>query len=371
MGVCLKLTDAELYELVSAGATVTSGPHADEATCIAACGTTGGGAVCGGYVIPNDLCLVITGDPCACTLPVAMALTWSPADEVWLTKPIECNGDILYFIMVCFGGLPYFFEVCGGRYRRGNTGTVSYSPFSFSGNAIPGLGDFGLGGGSPCCPSGGDMFFSITEGPCAGAPTPSAISRAVLSGTLGPIGYPNMASVTVAAGAMLIVVVGISGTGTLTATYDGNAMTVTTETDGAGHIVAVCSYLVASLTTGNIVIAGVAGRGVSFAFEVTGLTNNLVDVSASDSGTGADPETGATATTAIADEYVQSAFIIDDPTVFPVVWTNDFVTGEQNVLPAGIRLVEGYRILSATGTPNGKLIGTSVTSFAGITKAFK
>lgn len=363
MGVCLKLTDAELFDLVSAGATKTSGPHADEATCLAACGGTSGGKMCGGYVIPNDLCLVITGDVFACTLPASMALVYTPFDDVWFTKLIECDGNTLRFMMTCHDGGVTLFEECNGVYRSGSTGPTTFDPFTFSATIAWNYGE--------CVDPSATYAASITEGPCAGAPTPSAISRAVLSGTLGPIGYPNMASVTVAAGAMLIVVVGISGTGTLTATYDGNAMTVTTETDGAGHIVAVCSYEVVSLTTGNIVIAGVAGRGVSFAFEVTGLTNNLVDVSASDSGTGADPETGATATTAIADEYVQSAFIIDDPTVFPVVWTNDFVTGQQNVLPAGIRLVEGYRILSATGTPNGKLIGTSVTSFAGITKAFK
>lgn len=365
MTICLRLDDAKLAELVSNGATVSSGPHDTEAECLAECEGEAG-KTCGGYVIPNDLCLVITGGDWACTLPASMALTYSPDSDVWLTEPIECNGNVLYFMFFCRNDGLSLWESCNGYLRATGIGSVIYSPFSMSGNVGAGA--------SECRTSTANYTFAITEGPCEGAPAPSNISRAQLSGTAGPIGYPNMSGVTVAADALLVVVVGYWATGTPTATYDGDAMAVTYIDDSDGMGVAVFSLDVTTLTTGNLVISGLTGRAMAFAIEVTGLTNNLADVSESDSGTGANPETGATATTAIADEYVQGAFMVKAPSTTPPLWTNDFTTGvwnQFNAFGTVYRLVEGYRILTATGTPNGKILDTGVASFAGVTKAFK
>lgn len=365
MTICLRLDDAKLAELVSNGATVSSGPHDTEAECLAACGGDAGNKTCGGYVIPNDLCLAITGDVFACTLPASMPLTYVSAEDIWTTATLECNGNTLRFVMVCINGQPYLFEVCNGVYRSGNTGVYSYDPFAFSGTAAYNLGS--------CVQAGASYSFVVTPGACDGV-TVSNISRAQLSGTAGPIGYPNMSGVTVAADALLVVVVGYWATGTPAATYDGDAMAVTYIDDSDGMGVAVFSLDVTTLTTGNLVVSGLTGRAMAFAIEVTGLTNNAADVAESDSGAGANPETGATATTDTADEYVQGAFMVKAPSTTPPLWTNDFVTGvwnQFNAFGTVYRLVEGYRILTATGAPNGKILDSGVASFAGVTKAFK
>lgn len=243
--------------------------------------------------------------------------------------------------------------------------------------------------------NGYDMVFTETEPDCADAsetsdpsdlPSDSAssgpveISRAVLAvPEASTAGVITLSGITVEGDALLVVPFygdADGGADTATATFDGTPMTGIKSSDGTNYVY--IFYLAVPTTTiGNVVVTMAAGTVcIAGAIEVTGLPSNAEDQTATAFGSMAtDPEIGATGMTTADDEYVQSVFLLRD-TVDPAaaVWANSYTTGEEYAEAGGgeyLRFMEGYRVLSAMGQPNGKLDDITINKFVGLTVTFR
>lgn len=150
------------------------------------------------------------------------------------------------------------------------------------------------------------------------------------------------------------------------------------ETVGAGFVAAVDQWwlYVPVATTGDIVLTPSSGSRYMMmnAVQVSNLTNNAFDVSALNAGAASTPDTGATATTAIAAEYAQAAFLLDTPGG-AFTYGGGFTAGGQDVtqvvLGVTYTLTEGYLILAATATVDASLAGISPTGWAGLVDVYK
>ncbi len=212
-------------------------------------------------------------------------------------------------------------------------------------------------------------------------PHPLESSGAVSSLTSG--------AVALTAGHLLLVQVAVIGTGaaaaTCTAQIGGpstNSMTLDNSKalpGGATDAAKVFQFSIAVPSTSSawtITVTPSASFHVYLsAVAVKGLANNVADKTHSASGTSTTPDTGATATTTVDDEYAQAVFLLENPAA---VWTwgSPFLTGGQDVtdapVSATVALSEGYEVLFSTDTPDATLSAVSAPGWwAGMVTTYK
>lgn len=232
-------------------------------------------------------------------------------------------------------------------------------------------------GASSTTSSGTSSAASSVSSSSSSVVPPGIVQTILGSGTGNP--SVTFTSITVQAGALLVVDVAITGTVMApTATYNGVSMSGTQVNLPFGTFIgAVWTFnlVVSSLTTANLVVTGLTTLAASVV-EVTGLANNSQDQSASQNGTSS-PSTGATGTTTFANEYVHAAFVLARAGIPPVIgsWINGFSSIGQDVSfsDAGAgkwALVTGYQIVAATGTFTAALSGSTEDQWAGLCETF-
>ncbi len=180
-------------------------------------------------------------------------------------------------------------------------------------------------------------------------------------------------SVTVVDG-LLVVTVGlylnVAPFAAPSVTFNGVAMNLDAfqpyhPTDPDANAAAVFSLPV-SAGTHNIVITPTEDAHIqSQAIMIAGLTNNTLDKVAQATDLGLSFDTGATATTAVADEAAVAVFCIKRNANAPWTWGGGFVSGGQDLASEGVwkfRLTEATQILSATGTVDADVTADSGTS---------
>ena len=211
-------------------------------------------------------------------------------------------------------------------------------------------------------------------------PPPSDISRSVIGAGTTTSGDITITCIIPEAG-LLVVLVGGVGTVSASATFDSDPMI---EDAGAGistpegiSMSAHIFSLEVTATTADVVVTLSGGTdGMAVVFLVTGLVNNVADRTKETTytSTAVNPEIGATTTTAEADEYVQSFFWMRNPVPLSgFSWANSYTAGESDgISSAGddYLLAEGYRVLTAVGTPNGALSGISIDGGVGLTATY-
>lgn len=183
------------------------------------------------------------------------------------------------------------------------------------------------------------------------------------------------ASISVGAGTMLVVTVGDLGGGFLNVTFNGVAMTQAVASVIGETSTRIYYTHVLTTITADVSIDFTRG-GAAHCIQVNGLTNFALDrvTSIQTNVSTVDPEIGATATTAVANEYVQSVFMVkDDLGSSSPIWVNSYLDSGQSfyvVIGANaLGAYEGYRVLTATAAPNGK-ITDSIGKYAGATATF-
>lgn len=179
----------------------------------------------------------------------------------------------------------------------------------------------------------------------------------------------TMTSVSITAGALLIVVASeVGSSGSMSCTFNGTTMASPVAINLPGPSptgqLKVFQLSVSSATTGSIVLTPSASCALSIAaIQVTGLAHNAADDSVSNNGTVSAPDSGTTATTTQAAEYVQGAALLVDPgLMYSWSGTPTFTTGGQDATQTvgldTIVATEGYVIASSTGTFDAKVTST-------------
>lgn len=256
------------------------------------------------------------------------------------------------------------------RYERieGGVSSSTCDPF----NAVfEGFAPFNATGEDARCFVDGADVVTVSETVCT-EPTGTGTSTPPSGIVRTPLGSANVTdtsltqSVTVADDSLLVVctVGAVDGAGSpkiTGVTFNGVAMTSAgNQTLGAGPasggIRVFYMHIVAGMTADVVVSADSSCLIVMHAVQVTGLVNFTVDKTASAAGASSVPDSGATATTTVADEYAQGyIFTINIP---GYSWQASFTDGQffTTTLGAnGADSTEGYRILSATGTVRAQL----------------
>lgn len=227
-----------------------------------------------------------------------------------------------------------------------------------------------------CCPTG--VLPSLS----------SSISPTIQRDSLGsivdyPVNSVTLPNITVATGALLVVVVAVIG--------NGDAPTVTFGATTLAADAVVSLPALASLQgrvacysnpfvggeTHNIVATlptlGVGAIAIQ-AVQVRNLPGNVKDQTVTASALVGSPDTGATGVTTQNNEYAQSAFAILVPGG-AWAWQNGFASGGQdlNESVGGIAtaVTEGYRILSAAQAVDAALGGVTPSAWAGLVVTYK
>lgn len=168
----------------------------------------------------------------------------------------------------------------------------------------------------------------------------------------------TLSSVAIANGASIVVVVAAgAGQGVLSsATWNGQALTADLQFVNAGDVrILVLSKHNVTGATGDVVIemttSDTAAGVMCAAMEVTGLQTSASDTGASAEGTSTTPSSGATGTTAVADELLVGIVGLNAAgAAVGGTWDNSFSDGQSVSDGAAVALNEGYRIVAATGT---------------------
>lgn len=233
-------------------------------------------------------------------------------------------------------------------------------------------------------PSGGGALTAIVVVGSCDSGDPVQVATVVDNITRTPKGSDNIASglltvnLTIDDDSLLIVNVGVFGDFPTSIEFNGVPLTAAalSASGGGAQTKTGIYYLhVVSGVTADLEVDFPAAGMISIV-QVNGLVDFTVDQTqtASDSSGSATPDIGATPTTAEANEYVQSAITLKDPGGTPPgTWQNSYTSGGQDENPIisghDAWLIEGYRVLSTTDTPDGELSG--VTSiFSGATATF-
>lgn len=170
-----------------------------------------------------------------------------------------------------------------------------------------------------------------------------------------------LSSVAIANGASVVVCVSTEAAGIASVTWNGQALTadVSLGLSLGKPTTAIYSKHNVTGATGDVVMTPSGtdwlGLGMSLTvYEVPGLASTPLDKSVGNQGTGTSPGSGATATTAQADEVLIG--VVGEQTLgFAVggTWDNSFI-GSQDAHTAGIDtgdvgISSAYRIVAATG----------------------
>lgn len=249
------------------------------------------------------------------------------------------------------------------------------SPASCSGS---GAGCFGF------CSGAADTFVFQVAGnsSSAGGITSTGVGTAH---TASAAASATITGITTNPGDVLIVVVGASNAGrtlaNLTATYNGLPMesavlqNISSFNFGA-TVVQIFTLAITQGQTGNVVVTN--SSGATHILEAQAIVDSnlpfgVVDLTATNTGTGVAPAVAATGTTSQANEICHVAFCFVNSSAITVgTWNSPFISGGQDVLqtPGGalpaIGLTEGSDLLSVTGTPSAGLTGCTAFYWAGV-----
>lgn len=245
----------------------------------------------------------------------------------------------------------------------------------FKGGLHIGTTSGGGGGGTGSGSGGGGTIARVSLGTGSGSVTTGTPAVATISG------------VKVPAGTILLVPVGLAyvtasgGLGSISVTFGGVALTAsvpgTIESSGIFSLASfVYTFVAPSTTTANIVVtvnaaATMTAVVLASALYVTGLVANAVDKTANNTGAASTPDSGTTATTTVAQEYCEAAFMLLAASAG--TWGSSFTSGGQDVSGtlsgSTFVLSEGYRVLSTTSTAHATMTGTT-TAWSGCVGTF-
>lgn len=256
-----------------------------------------------------------------------------------------------------------------------NAADMTCDPFTFLSNAsaywVGSVLDPAPGVCHPCTIEDVSLFgctpdtfmVSVVSGTCGGSSGSGGGGSASRASLGAATGSPTATlSATAVAGSLLIVVCGGHGASP-SCTFAGAAMDGSrqrTDADTA-TITTIFWKTVAATTTGNIEVTWPFADGAFCAVEVLGLASNLEDQhSTGAAAVAGNPDTGATGTTATASEYAQAGFCYRDGTGGAA--GGGFTAGQSINFTVGghtFTVRETYQVLSATGTPDATITGTS------------
>lgn len=170
-----------------------------------------------------------------------------------------------------------------------------------------------------------------------------------------PTPAASISSVTLATGSSIIVrAIARVGTGDISCTWNGLALTRDLQVDDGNIRVAIFSKHNVTGATGNVVATvsspDLESGLVITAEQVTGLAaSSTLDKTANASGISGSPSSGDTATTAQADEYLAGAIGRLAASAGGGSWSGSFTQGQGASDGVLLDLEEGYRIVAATG----------------------
>lgn len=193
-------------------------------------------------------------------------------------------------------------------------------------------------------------------------------------------GNLTLSNVSVTAGATLVVCWNCDTTIIPTISYDGvNLTDAISTTYGIGGILSAGIAYLSNVTggTGDLVMGTSTTAKAMAAIQLDSLAASPLDKTVSDGGNSTTPSSGATATTAQADEILIGAIGTNGPSGDAAgSWSNSFTAGQRDGTTGGAALTnvtisEGYRIVTATGAYTAAK--TSITSrrWAALIATFK
>jgi hypothetical protein len=216
-----------------------------------------------------------------------------------------------------------------------------------------------------CCITGSSSSASSSSSSAAAGIRRYSLGTATTGALIPALGLP----VVVPVAGMLLIIAGATSTEAMIATYNGQTLPAGPFSTNLPAGLAVRTfYGQVAPGTGQVEVA-FAGDNVAFWLIQAVLVTNVksLDQQKTAFGTLTTPDTGATGTTAVSQEYAQGAFLMFSPGAFS--WANGFTSGGQDVSQpqaANTYLSEGYRILSATSTVDAALSGTQPPNWCGL-----
>lgn len=341
---------------------------------------------CPGVTLPSTLCLDIEfiagGGIFDCAVGYVgerIELVYDAGEEKWL-------ADCAYVAGCGFsiGRFEFYCSEAGWRFAitTPTGGCFTFCPLSPIGPnefscTSPYRFVFSGALGAPCNWSG---RFTITEGPCTGVGTDgggteplcsiSATDHGSGTDTGDDVVSVTLAGETVLADSTLLVALAVADNGgTVTVTFNGTEVAAAYSGSLSGLSVTgiwrIYAINVAADTTGDIVATytrtGATGISINVAAVDGYCLSGTIDQKKHTGGGASAPNSGATGTTAVADEFVLAMAVLSDPgggSVTDGTWGGGF-TDLASVGPSSFRLRTGYQIASAVGTFTANLTGTT------------
>lgn len=181
----------------------------------------------------------------------------------------------------------------------------------------------------------------------------------------------QLLSVTTVTGDLLIVVVALGTTRTLTITWNGITMSQdVTANNASGQKLIICSLVIATGATANVSAAASANTFAYIASTVSGVAQvTPLDKSSTGTGNSTAPNSGATATTAQADEICWGAHS-QNSSAPNGTWDSGYTPNQSTYLsPVGV--ADAYLIVSSTGAQTASKTGTTSNQWAAAIATYK
>jgi hypothetical protein len=199
----------------------------------------------------------------------------------------------------------------------------------------------------------------------SGAQTPEVTAK----GSAGSedVGDLTLQRVALKAGDTLLVSCNDEG-GDVDVTWNGTPLHKDVGTKGSGFYTTLFSLYSASGGTGDIVAIHVSGGDLTInAYAVTNLMPSALDKTSAAQGMGASPSSGATATTAHANEFLWGAIGYATNSKASGAWNDGFTAGTQFTDTGGIGGVDdGYKTVSSTGAYTAAKTGGDKSAWAAV-----
>lgn len=228
------------------------------------------------------------------------------------------------------------------------------------------------------CESTVNFLWVVNNPPCSLTPTALGTTNNTSTATT----TLTLTTASVTAGDLVVATItldGAIGTPVTTVTYNGSTMSLDlAELVSAGAVTSefrIVSFKALSTAAGSIVVTITGGSAAITiqAVQVHGLLSGVKDRTAGSVGASSSPDSGTTSATTYFCEFCYTAFVLVVPSGIRT-WAGGFSAIQSQSPIVGVstvEVIEGYKLLSSTGTVDASITGETALHWAGGVVTYK